>query len=150
MVNLAWIGDPGVKLIQMLNVRQLVLEKDVVSVKNAIPYGNLVNKVAMKAPDEVLSFMGEEIFDPGEMVVFEEGDMLRARLPFGIHPGDEFDFDLIPAGPDRFNPGLYQDGKLFNIEMGVNFDFVVEAGTAGSMKMLAANGMVLAEGERAR
>jgi len=86
----------------------------------------------------------------GEMVVFEENGLLRARLPFGIHPGDELDFDLVPAGTDRFNPGLYHDGKLFNIEMGVNFDFVVDAGTAGSMKMLAANGMVLAEGERAR
>ena len=86
----------------------------------------------------------------GELEVFEEDGMLRGRLPFGIHPEDELDFDLIPAGLGRFNPGLYQDGRLFNVEMGVNFEFDLETEPAAAVTMTTANGMALAEGPRAR
>ena len=50
---------------------------------------------------------------------------LRAWMSFPIHPGDELEFDLIPSGMHRFNPGLYRDGTLFNIEQGVAFEFTV-------------------------
>jgi len=64
----------------------------------------------------------------GVLEVFESDGMLRASLPFGLHPDDELAFDMIPGGAGRFNPGLYQDGRLFNIEMGVDFEFDIDTG----------------------
>ena len=59
-----------------------------------------------------------------EMRVTEgEDGMLRGWMSFPFHPGDELDFDLIPAGRDRFHAGLYRDGRLFNVETGVSFEF---------------------------
>ena len=59
-----------------------------------------------------------------EMVVSEGVDgMLRGWMSFPFHPGDELDFDMIPAGHDRFHAGLYRDGRLFNVETGVSFEF---------------------------
>lgn len=52
-----------------------------------------------------------------------EDGMLRGWMSFPFHPGDELDFDLIPAGRDRFHAGLYRDGRLFNVETGVSFEF---------------------------
>jgi len=70
--------------------------------------------------------------EEAEMEVTQAADgTLRAWLSFPIHPGDELTFDLIPAGPGRFNPGLYRSGELFNIEVGVAFEFDLDdpAGT---------------------
>lgn len=62
-----------------------------------------------------------------EMRVTEAADgMLRGWMSFPFHPGDELEFDMIPAGRDRFHAGLYRDGKLFNVETGVAFEFDVE------------------------
>jgi hypothetical protein len=62
--------------------------------------------------------------EEGNMKVHEADDgTLRAWMSFPIHPGDELEFDLIPAGEGRFHPGLYRDGELFNIELGVSFEF---------------------------
>jgi hypothetical protein len=58
--------------------------------------------------------------------VFAVGNLLRGRMPFPIHPGDELEFDLVPAGQHRFSPALYRGGKLFNIEMGGTFEFDVD------------------------
>jgi len=58
--------------------------------------------------------------------VTERDGMLRGRMPFPIHPGDELEFDLIPAGMHRFNPGMYHGDRLFNIEVGVSFEFAVD------------------------
>ena len=58
--------------------------------------------------------------------VTERDGMLRGRMPFPIHPGDELEFDLVPAGVHRFNPGMYHGGELFNIEVGVSFEFAVD------------------------
>ena len=58
--------------------------------------------------------------------VTEHNGTLRGRLPFPIHPGDELEFDLVPAGLNRFSPGLYHDGELFKVEMGVSFEFQVD------------------------
>lgn len=59
-----------------------------------------------------------------ELRVTEGPDgVLRGWMSFPVHPGDELAFDMIPAGPGRFNPGLYRDGRLFNIEIGVAFEF---------------------------
>jgi len=58
--------------------------------------------------------------------VTERDGMLRGRMPFPIHPGDELEFDLVPAGLHRFNPGMYHGDELFNIEAGVSFEFTVD------------------------
>jgi hypothetical protein len=73
---------------------------------------------------------------------------LRAWMSFPIHEGDELEFDLIPAGPDRFNPGLYRDGELFNIEIGVSFEFA-GGERAESVIMRGIEGTAFATGARA-
>lgn len=83
--------------------------------------------------------------------VFEEGNMLRGKIPFPIHPGDELVFDLVPAGTHRFSPGLYRDGKLFNIEMAVTFEFQVPAGgKANGVLVRGIEGTLFAEGGTGR
>lgn len=63
------------------------------------------------------------------MRISEDDDgMLRGWMSFPFHPGDELDFDMIPAGPNRFHAGLYRDGKLFNVETGASFEFALQGG----------------------
>lgn len=81
--------------------------------------------------------------------IYESGDMLRGRLPFPIHPGDELDFDLVPAGRDRFSPGLYRDGKLFNVEMGGTFEFDTADDLVEEVRLRGIEGTVFATGRRA-
>lgn len=89
-------------------------------------------------------------WDPsGRFEVFEEDGMLRGRLPFPFHEGDELDFDLIPAGVDRFSPGLYRDGTLFNVEPSVTFEFDLEEGRAAAVRIRGVEGSVFGEGGRA-
>lgn len=86
-----------------------------------------------------------------QLEVHEEDGMLRGRFPFPMHPGDELEFDMVPAGRDLFNPGLFHDGELFNIEMGVIFDFgEMDDDRATAVSMRSANGFFLGEGPRAR
>ena len=90
---------------------------------------------AVLAAEEREGFIGRYALDvaPGvgwpleaELVVSENEDgLLRAWMSFPVHPGDEYDFDLVPAGRDRFHAGLYRDGKLFNVETGFSFEFEV-------------------------
>lgn len=84
----------------------------------------------------------------GTLEVFEEDGALRGRLPFPIHPNDELEFDLVPAGGGRFNPGLYRGDQLFTIEMGANFDFDVGPDRATAVRILGPQGTVFAQGER--
>lgn len=90
------------------------------------------------AADERDRYLGEyplEIMDgigyptQGTFRVTEQDGMLRGWLPFPIHPGDELVFDLVPAGNDRFSPGLYRGTELFNVEQGVSFEFDVTGET---------------------
>lgn len=80
--------------------------------------------------------------------IIEAGDMLRGRLPFPIHPGDELEFDLVPAGTDRFSPGLYREGRLFNVEMGATFEFDAADGRASVIRLRGIEGTVFASGRR--
>ena len=81
--------------------------------------------------------------------IFEKGDMLRGRMGFSIHPGDELEFDLLPAGQDRLAAGLYRDGKLFNVEMGGLFEFEFENDVATTVRMRGIEGTVFIDGKRA-
>ena len=81
--------------------------------------------------------------------ITQVGDMLRGRLPFPIHPGDELEFDLVPAGDRRFSPGIYRGGRLFNIEMGATFEFDVDGGRAGAVRLRGIEGTLFATGRRA-
>jgi hypothetical protein len=80
--------------------------------------------------------------------ILEAGDVLRGRLPFPIHPGDELEFDLVPAGDARFNAGLYRDGRLFNVEMGATFEFDEAGGRANVVRLRGIEGSVFASGRR--
>lgn len=84
----------------------------------------------------------------GTLEVFEQDGILRARLPFPVHPDDELTFDLVPAGIDRFNGGHYQDGRLFNIEMGVVWEFDLEGERAVRVRVRGIEGTVFGEGAR--
>jgi hypothetical protein len=72
---------------------------------------------------------------------------LRGRMPFPIHPGDELEFDLVPAGMHRFNPGMYHGDRLFNIEVGVSFEFDVD-GRARGVTFRGIEGTAFGEGAR--
>ena len=96
---------------------------------------------------EILPLPGWET--TGQFVVSEQDGKLIGRLPFPIHPGDEMDFDLVPAGLNRFSPGLYRDGVLFNIEMGVTFEFEVPGDYASTVVMRGIEGTAFGSGKRA-
>ena len=84
-----------------------------------------------------------------ELRVTERPDgTLRGWMSFPVHPGDELAFDMIPAGRDRFNPGLYRDGTLFNIEMAVAFEFEVDD-VARAVTLRGIEGSPFATGVRA-
>jgi hypothetical protein len=85
----------------------------------------------------------------GRLEIFEHNGMLRGRLPFPIHPGDEMEFDLLPAGQDRLSVGLYRDGKLFNVEMGATLEFDITDERATAVRMRGIEGTVFIEGKRA-
>jgi len=80
--------------------------------------------------------------------VTSKGGMLRGHLPFGIHPGDDFEFDLLPAGIDRFHAQLYRNGKLFNVEAGVIFEFHTDGDTATGVTFRGVEGSSFGEGTR--
>ena len=83
----------------------------------------------------------------GRLEIFATDErLLRGRLPFTFHPNDEIEWDLIPAGGSRYNPGLYRGETLFNIEIGINIDFVVGDGHATAVKFLGNAGEPLGEG----
>lgn len=87
----------------------------------------------------------------GRLEIGEVDGRIRGSFPFSMHPGDELVFDMVPAGTHRFNPGLIHDGTLFNIEMGVVFEFSVSDGVrAEAVTMRSANGFFLGEGSRIR
>jgi len=71
VVSLAWINDPGAKLLKMLGVRQMVLDGQVTDLDNVVPYVHLVNDAVIMPSDKILPFMRSDEFDPQRMVVFE-------------------------------------------------------------------------------
>jgi hypothetical protein len=84
----------------------------------------------------------------GQLEIYEEEGQLRARLPFPIHPGDDLEFDMVPAGRDRFNAGLYRGGEFFNVEMGATFEFDLAGESAMAVRFRGIEGTVFAEGVR--
>lgn len=82
--------------------------------------------------------------------VFEENGRLRGRMGFTIHPVDDPVFDMVPTGSGRFNPGLYRDGRFFNVEMGVGFDFSDDGEHATGFRFVGGEGSVFGEGTRKR
>ena len=86
----------------------------------------------------------------GRLEVVEKDGRLRARLPFPIHPGDELEFDFVPAGHGRFSAGLYRGGELFNVEPALTFEFDVdeERGAATVVRLRGIEGSVFGEGRR--
>jgi len=90
-------------------------------------------------------------WDPeARLELTDEGDILRGRLPFPWHPGDELDFDMVPAGRDRFSVGLYHGDELFNVEPAFTLEFDVDEdlGRAVAVRVRGINGAVFAEGVR--
>ena len=89
--------------------------------------------------------------EEAQMTVTETDDgLLRGWMSFSIHPEDDQTFDLVPAGMNRFSPGLYQRGELFNVEPAVTFEFELgEDGIAKAVVLRAGEGSALATGTRA-
>jgi hypothetical protein len=81
--------------------------------------------------------------------VTERDGHLRGHLPFPFHPGDELDFDMVPAGRGRFSPGLYRGGELVNVEMGATFEFELGDEHAVLVRIRGVEGTVFGEGARA-
>ena len=78
-----------------------------------------------------------------------EDGMLRGWMSFTIHPEDANDFDMIPAGMNRFSPGLYQQGKLFNVEPAVAFEFELgDDGKAATVVLRGGEGSAFGKGVR--
>ncbi|MFC1532342.1 YfhO family protein [Thermodesulfobacteriota bacterium] len=71
IVNLRLIQEPSVKFMQMLNVTHVIKGEQIALIDKSLPYATFVNKKVIRSSDEVLSFMKEKNFDPGEMVVLE-------------------------------------------------------------------------------
>ena len=86
--------------------------------------------------------------ESARMEVWEQDGTLVAYLPFPVHPGDELEFDMVPAGIHRFSPGLYREGTLFNIEMGVTLEFDVPDEWAGGVVLRGIEGTAFATGRR--
>jgi hypothetical protein len=132
----------------------------------AMAWGNAVLPMRVEVPatrpvlsaDEIALYVGTYEMsvvpaDPswpteGTLEVFEEDGKLRGRMSFTIHPVDDEVFDMVPAGSDRFNPGLYHDGVFFNVEMGIGFDFMVVDEQAVGFEFTAGNGMNFGNGKR--
>ena len=68
---------PGAKLLKMLNLRQMVLGREVVETDNGLPYATLVGRAIVKPVEEILPFMAGEAFDPRKVVVLETEDSTR-------------------------------------------------------------------------
>lgn len=78
VVNLANLNDPSAKLIELLNVKQVVMSERVMETDNPVNYLTIVTEAAIKRDYEVLDFMQSENFDPKKMVVLEQ--------KFGLEP----------------------------------------------------------------
>lgn len=109
------------------------------------------------ADEERAAYLGTYALDvvPGigwpteaELRVTDRGDgTLRGWMSFPVHEGDELAFDMIPAGTDRFHAGLYRDGRLFNVETGIAFEFDVDE-IAESVTLRGIEGSPFATGTR--
>ena len=71
VVNLGAIRNPREKLLQLLNLKRIVNEKEIVDLKNKVPYAQIVSHAVIKPKDQVLSFMKSSAFDPLKMVIIE-------------------------------------------------------------------------------
>lgn len=111
------------------------------------------------AADERALFLGsyEMAFGPvpgwepeARLRIVEADGVIRGRLPFPLHPGDELEFDMVPAGRNRFSAALYHDGELFNVEPAFTFEFDVDEdrGVATAVRVRGIEGSVFAEGAR--
>ena len=82
--------------------------------------------------------------------MFEVGGVCAGGPPFPIHPGDELEFDLIPAGQNRLSPaGLYRDGQVFNMDPGATFEVEVDGNHATAVRLRGVEGTVFMGGKRA-
>jgi hypothetical protein len=72
VVNLYEVPAPQVKLIALLNTRQLVSGGEVRDLENGIPYAFLAPKGTVKPEQSILPFMKSDEFEPRRMVVFSK------------------------------------------------------------------------------
>lgn len=73
VINLWKIEKPQAKLLKLLNLREVVGDQKIRSIKNDIPYVNFVGEAVFKKSEDVLSFMNSGQFDPVKSVVLENG-----------------------------------------------------------------------------
>ena len=71
IITTTFVKDADSKLLQMLNVTDVVRGKKLSRLEKAVPEAILVNKAVIKPTEEVLDFLASDAFDPRNMVVFE-------------------------------------------------------------------------------
>jgi hypothetical protein len=84
VVNLHRIREVKVKILELLNIRQMVRERQVEVVRNEIPYAQIVLNEVVIPSSEALDFMNSEAFNPKEVVVLEGARPSVERIG---HPG---------------------------------------------------------------
>jgi hypothetical protein len=87
------------------------------------------------------------------MELIYSGGRLTARWEVGGNQADEngvLGVLMVPVSNQVFHPGWLQDGELYETEMDIWVEFVVEGGSATSFQMRdGISDMVFAEGIRA-
>jgi hypothetical protein len=86
VVNLYRIHDAKARLLALLNIRQIVTDRQVEVVKSEVPYAQVVlNKVEVPST-EVLALMNSEKFNPREEVVLEGEHFSEPRIEQQVKP----------------------------------------------------------------
>jgi len=82
------------------------------------------------------------------VVTFEEGRLMGVMG--GSPMGPPTEFTLVPVATQIFNPGWIMNGEVFEIEVDMYFEFLVEDGTATGFEVLGLEDRLMMKGERIR
>ncbi len=110
---------PGAKLLRMLNLKQMVLGREVVETDNGLPYAAVVGRAIVKPVEEILPFMAGEAFDPQKMIVLESKDaagLLKEEeegTPRAICVVEEYENERIRMKVSTDKPGYLLLSEIY-------------------------------------
>ena len=116
----------------------------------------LVAALENEGVDRIFGVPGEENLDVVEslrnssikLILTHENGALMGR--WDPAPFPEWDrFYLIAISPDTFIPGFLEQGKLYDVERDMVFEFKAEGGRAMEFKVRGEKDQVMATGKRA-
>jgi len=123
-----------------------------VEAEAAEPYPGVCDVVMLGPPNESIP-PAERWAARSQMELIYSGGYLTASWDVGGNQADEngvLGVMMIPVSDQVFHPGWLQDGELYETEMDIWVEFVVEGGSAISFQMRdGISDMVFAEGTRA-